>query len=61
MPNQVWVAGQAGRDRYLRAGVGVRDDDIVEVGRPQLADLSQAGEGTAGPLRTVLYAPTWEG
>ncbi len=59
--NQVWVAGQAGRDRYLRAGVGVRDDDIVEVGRPQLAGLAQASEGTAGPLRTVLYAPTWEG
>lgn len=59
--NQVWVAGQAGRDRYLRAGVGVRDDDIVEVGRPQLAGLSQASEGTADPLRTVLYAPTWEG
>jgi hypothetical protein len=59
--NQVWVAGQAGRDRYLRAGVGVRDDDIVEVGRPQLAGISQAGEGKAGPLRTVLYAPTWEG
>jgi hypothetical protein len=59
--NQVWVAGQAGRDRYLRAGVGVRDDDIIEVGRPQLAGLSQASEGTAGPLRTVLYAPTWEG
>jgi hypothetical protein len=59
--NQVWVAGPAGRDRYLRAGVGVRDDDIVEVGRPQLAGLAQASEGTAGPLRTVLYAPTWEG
>ena len=59
--NQVWVAGQAGRDRYLRAGVGVRDDDVVEVGRPQLVGLSQASEGTAGPLRTVLYAPTWEG
>ena len=59
--NQVWVAGQAGRDRYLRAGVGVRDDDIVEVGRPQLAELAQAGVGTAGPQRTVLYAPTWEG
>ena len=59
--NQVWVAGQAGRDRYLRAGVGVRDDDIIEVGRPQLAGLSQASEGTAGPLGTVLYAPTWEG
>jgi hypothetical protein len=42
-------------------GCGVRDDDIVEVGRPQLAGLSQASEGTSGPLRTVLYAPTWEG
>jgi hypothetical protein len=59
--NQVWVAGQAGRDRYLRAAVGVRDDDIIEVGRPQLAGLAQASEGTAGPLGTVLYAPTWEG
>jgi hypothetical protein len=59
--DEVWVAGQAGRDRYLRAGVGVRDEDIVEVGRPQLASLAQASEGPAGPLRTVLYAPTWEG
>jgi hypothetical protein len=59
--DEVWVAGQAGRDRYLRAGVGVRDDDIIEVGRPQLASLAQAGEGTPGPVRTVLYAPTWEG
>ena len=59
--NEVWVAGQAGRDRYLRASVGVRDDDIVEVGRPQLAELAQADGGTAGPQRTVLYAPTWEG
>lgn len=59
--DEVWVAGPAGRDRYLRAGVGVRDDDIVEVGRPQLAGLAQASEDTAAPLRTVLYAPTWEG
>ena len=59
--SEVWVAGEAGRDRYLRAGVGVRDDDIVEVGRPQLAGLLQVGEGTADQQRTVLYAPTWEG
>ena len=59
--SEVWVAGQAGRDRYLRADVGLRDDDIVEVGRPQLADLSQASEGAVGRPRTVLYAPTWEG
>jgi hypothetical protein len=59
--DQVWVAGQAGRDRYLRAQIGVRDEDIVEVGRPQLTGIRTAGEGTAGPMLTVLYAPTWEG
>jgi hypothetical protein len=59
--DQVWVAGQAGRDRYLRAQVGVRDEDIVEVGRPQLTGIGTAGEGPAGRMFTVLYAPTWEG
>ena len=59
--DQVWVAGQAGRDRYLRAQVGVRDEDIVEVGRPQLTGIRTAGEGPVGRMFTVLYAPTWEG
>ncbi|GAB3409286.1 hypothetical protein GCM10027569_23270 [Flindersiella endophytica] len=67
--DEIWVAGQAGRDRYARARVGVRDDEIVEVGRPQLDMIERS------PLRlrreepwptrqkplTVLYAPTWEG
>lgn len=57
--DEVWVAGQAGRDRYLRARVGVRDEDIHEVGRPQLTGIHTAGPGL--PYRTVLYAPTWEG
>ena len=59
--DQVWVAGQAGRDRYLRAQVGVRDEDIVEVGRPQLAGIRTVAEGAANRMFTVLYAPTWEG
>ena len=61
--DEVWVAGPAGRDRYLRAQVGVRDEAIEEVGRPQLAAVrrtSPYAEGAA-PYRTVLYAPTWEG
>ncbi|MEU8275124.1 CDP-glycerol glycerophosphotransferase family protein [Microbispora bryophytorum] len=61
--DEVWVAGPAGRDRYLRAQVGVRDEAVEEVGRPQLAGVlrtSPYAEGTA-PHRTVLYAPTWEG
>jgi hypothetical protein len=59
--DEVWVAGKAGRDRYLRAQVGVRDDDIVEVGRPQLMGIQTADAGPADRMFTVLYAPTWEG
>lgn len=66
--DEVWVAGRAGRDRYAIADVGVRDEDIVEVGRPQLApirrpQLDGGPRGGAADARcpTVLYAPTWEG
>lgn len=74
--DEVWVAGPAGRRRYLETGSGVRDEDIVEVGRPQLAPIDSTGitpERRAGergewspaiehdPVFTVLYAPTWEG
>ncbi|MDP9849967.1 hypothetical protein [Streptosporangium lutulentum] len=58
--DEVWVAGPAGRERYLRSDAGVRDEDIVEVGRPQLASI-QVGAPTPDPMFTVLYAPTWEG
>jgi hypothetical protein len=70
--DEVWTAGRAGRDRYAIADVGVRDEDIVEVGRPQLAPIQTwqgVSEGLEGPrggaadgrCPTVLYAPTWEG
>ncbi|MFR0352564.1 hypothetical protein [Streptomyces sediminimaris] len=67
--DEVWTAGRAGRDRYAIADVGVRDEDIVEVGRPQLApiesrrDVPDGGGDEAAEERcpTVLYAPTWEG
>ncbi|HEX3707995.1 MAG TPA: CDP-glycerol glycerophosphotransferase family protein [Mycobacteriales bacterium] len=57
---EIWVAGRGGRDRYSKAGVGIHDDDIVEVGRPQLGGIEQA-PGASGERLTVLYAPTWEG
>ncbi|TDQ51991.1 glycerophosphotransferase [Actinorugispora endophytica] len=57
--DEVWTAGEAGRDRYRIARVGVRDDEIVEVGRPQLDPISTGPTGNT--VRTVLYAPTWEG
>ncbi|MFE9921194.1 hypothetical protein ACFYQA_06345 [Streptomyces sp. NPDC005774] len=63
--DEVWTAGRAGRDRYAIADVGVRDDDIVEVGRPQLAPIETWQATAAGSVvehrPTVLYAPTWEG
>ncbi|WP_037640418.1 hypothetical protein [Streptomyces bicolor] len=67
--DEVWTAGRAGRDRYAIADVGVRDDDIVEVGRPQLAPIQgwngvpegPRGGAADGRCPTVLYAPTWEG
>jgi len=59
--DEVWVAGPAGRERYARAGVGVQDRNIVEIGRPQLAGVHTFGSGAADHLFTVLYAPTWEG
>ncbi|MER6468662.1 hypothetical protein [Streptomyces collinus] len=59
--DEVWTAGRAGRDRYAIADVGVRDDDIVEVGRPQLAPIQGWHGVPDGRIPTVLYAPTWEG
>ncbi|WP_328481896.1 hypothetical protein OHS71_26855 [Streptomyces sp. NBC_00377] len=66
--DEVWTAGRAGRDRYAIADVGIRDEDIVEVGRPQLAPIRTEGDEPAGArggagtyCPTVLYAPTWEG
>ncbi|MEU8875661.1 hypothetical protein AB0D24_31825 [Streptomyces javensis] len=69
--DQVWVAGEAGRRRYVRAAVGVEEADIVEIGRPQLDGLRVAGAchapaptptpkqtPTPTTLPTVLYAPT---
>lgn len=59
--DEVWTAGRAGRDRYALADVGVRDEDIVEVGRPQLAPIESGTGVPRHPVPTVLYAPTWEG
>ncbi|MFI6353244.1 hypothetical protein ACIBJF_11400 [Streptomyces sp. NPDC050743] len=59
--DEVWTAGRAGRDRYAIADVGVRDDDIVEVGRPQLAPIEGWHGVPDDRIPTVLYAPTWEG
>ncbi|MEN8650479.1 hypothetical protein ABCR94_07515 [Streptomyces sp. 21So2-11] len=59
--DEVWSAGRAGRDRYALADVGVRDEDVAEVGRPQLAPIEPWSGAPKHSVPTVLYAPTWEG
>jgi hypothetical protein len=59
--DEVWTAGRAGRDRYAIADVGIRDEDIVEVGRPQLAPIKPWQGAPKDRIPTILYAPTWEG
>ncbi len=59
--DEVWVAGRVSRERWAAAKVGVRDDAIVEVGRPQLAGIHEGGGMPTERPISVLYAPTWEG
>jgi hypothetical protein len=69
--DEAWVSGPAARDRYRVADVGVRDEQIREIGRPQLAEIERVaaplaenhhgGSGSATWEYTVLYAPTREG
>ncbi len=59
--DELWVAGEAGADRWRRAGVGVREDQLVKVGRPQIAAVQHRASRPAGQPPTLLYAPTWEG
>jgi hypothetical protein len=59
--DEIWVAGRAACDRYLTRGEGIRAEQLVTVGRPQLAHIRRPGAKAEGARRTVLYAPTWEG
>ena len=59
MYDTIFVSGQAAIDRYAEHGVALDPGQLVVVGRPQLAGILRAAPG--GPVRTVLYAPTWSG
>ncbi|MGG5257983.1 hypothetical protein [Phycicoccus avicenniae] len=67
--DEAWVSGPAARERYHVEQVGVRDDQIREIGRPQLAEIERViaraedddEDVDTEALTTVLYAPTREG
>lgn len=62
MFDKIFVAGQAGRDRYTQHGVEIPDDKFVIVGRPQVEAIGvgrRPDRDLTAP--SVLYAPTWQG
>lgn len=62
MFDRIFVAGQAGIDRYAQNGVVIAPEQFEIVGRPQLEGVQLASKNINDISRpTVLYAPTWEG
>jgi hypothetical protein len=59
--DELWVAGEAGADRYRRSGLGVHEDQYRYVGRPQVHAIRREPVLGEEVVPTVLYAPTWEG
>jgi len=59
--DELWVAGEAGADRYRRSKLGVHEDQYRFVGRPQVHGISREPRLGEETVPTVLYAPTWEG
>jgi hypothetical protein len=59
--DELWVAGDAGADRYRRSGLGVHEDQFRFVGRPQVHAITRGPRLGDDDVPTVLYAPTWEG
>ncbi|MGY5765518.1 CDP-glycerol glycerophosphotransferase family protein [Brachybacterium sp. DNPG3] len=63
MFDRIFVAGQAGIDRYAAHGVSIPRERFEIVGRPQVGDIEPAREHLPPTPegRTALYAPTWTG
>ena len=58
----IFVAGQAGIDRYARHGVSIPAEKFQIVGRPQVEMIeSRRSEAPREGPPTILYAPTWQG
>lgn len=59
--DELWVAGEAGADRYRRSGLNIPESQYRFVGRPQVHAIGRTPRVGEAEIPTVLYAPTWEG
>ncbi|AEG31698.1 CDP-glycerol:poly(glycerophosphate) glycerophosphotransferase [Thiomicrospira cyclica ALM1] len=58
--DKLLVGGPLAEKRLREAGLPIRDGQIEHVGRPQ-AELFLEQIEQPQPIKTLLYAPTWEG
>ena len=58
--DKLLVAGPMAKSRLELAGLPLRENQVEFVGRPQL-EIFLERKIQFGPIRKVLYAPTWEG
>lgn len=59
--DELWVAGEAGADRYRKSGLGIHESQYRHIGRPQVHEITQSPRLGEEEIPTLLYAPTWEG
>lgn len=59
--DELWVAGDAGADRYRRSNMNIPEEQFRFVGRPQVHAIDHTPRVGDLEVPTVLYAPTWEG
>ncbi len=60
--DELWIAGEAAKERYLDANIGVREDQLRITGRPQVGELLELARSLEpSPKKSIVYAPTWEG
>ena len=59
--DKLLVAGPLAERRMRQAGLPLRDEQVVYVGRPQTELLLDRVTAPAKALHTIFYAPTWEG
>lgn len=60
MFDKIFVAGQAGIDRYKNNGIDIPAEKFIIVGRPQVEAVDQQQPENIA-VQSVLYSPTWEG
>ncbi len=59
--DKLLVAGPLAERRLREAGLPVRNEQVVHVGRPQTELLLKRADSPSTAPRRILFAPTWEG